>query len=164
MDYASAPVSGELKKMQAAKEETIMAQVQSRQNVLRRGALPVRIALPAGVHSLPSVRAARVLLVDPEAPNLPIRLWPSWAKTVLTTLNLLLVAAAGILLGLWSRAKRRYLSLALGCLVGSLVVPGGPGFGTAVFSTAFIAFCLWTMLLIIRWVKKRRTREGEAPG
>jgi len=161
MDYASAPVSGELKKMQAAKEETIMAQVQSRQNVLRRGALPVRIALPAGVHSLPSVRTARILMVDPEAPSLPIRLWPSWTKTFLASFNLLLIATAGILLGLWSRAKRQYLNLALGCLVLSLIVPGGPGFGASIFSTAFIALCLWTGLLIIRWVKGRR---AEATG
>ncbi len=164
MDYAAAPVSGELKKMQADKEESIMAQVQSRQNVLRRGALPVRIALPAGVHSLPSVRAARILMVDPEAPSLPIRMWPSWAKAFVGSLNLLLIAAAGILLGLWFRAKRRYLSLALGCFVLSLIVPGGPGFGATVFSTALLALCLWTVLLIIRWVKKRRTLKEEAPG
>ncbi len=162
-DYASAPVSGELKKMQAAKEETIMAQVQSRQNVLRRGALPVRIALPAGVRSLPSVRAARILMVDPEAPSLPIRLWPSWAKTFLTSFNLLLVATAGILLGLWSKVGRRYLNLAIGGLVLSLIVPGGPGFGASIFSTAFIALCLWTGLRIIRWIKKRRTLKEESP-
>ncbi len=164
MDYASAPVSGELKKMQADKEESIMAQVQNRQNVLRRGALPVRIALPAGVHSLPSIRAGRILMVDPEAPSLPIRLWPSWAKVFVSSLNLLLIAAAGILLGLWSRAKRRYLNLALGCLVFSLIVPGGPGFGATLFSTAFIAFGLWSVLLIVHWVKMRRTLKEQAPG
>jgi hypothetical protein len=103
-------------------------------------------------------------MVDPEAPSLPIRLWPTWAKVFVSSLNLLLVAAAGILFGLWSRAKRRYLNLALGCLVLSLIVPGGPGFGASIFSTAFIALCLWTGLLIIRWVKKRRALKEEGPG
>jgi len=163
-DYASAPVSGELKKMQAAREETIMEQVQNRQNVLRRGALPVRIALPAGVHSLPSIRAARILMVDPSPPSLPIRVWPGWAKSVLGGLNFLLIATAGILLGLWSRAKRRNLSLAFGCLLASLIVPGGPGFGATVLSTALLALTLWSAHRVIRWVRKRRRGKEEAPG
>jgi len=158
--YASAPVSGELQKMQADKEESIMRQVQNRQNVLRRGALPVRIALPAGVQSLPSIRTAQILMVDPEAPTLPIRPYPGWTKSFVAGLNVLLIAAAGILWGMSSGDGRQKLGLGLVCLILSLALPGGPGFVASLFGTIFLALSVWTTLRVMHRIRKRRDAQG----
>ncbi len=160
-DYAAAPVSSETVVMQKKQEEQAFTQLKARQGAVRRGALPVRIALPQGVTALPKVAVARILMVEDAPVRLPIRVYPGWIRTFLRTVESLALAASALLLGLWRRGRTRLLIGAAFAAVFSLIVPGGPG----VFGTLFLVVFLAAVLRLILWLRswwKNRREQGES--
>jgi hypothetical protein len=124
-------VSDRLMKSQVAQEEQLQQQVTARQNVNRRGSLPVRIALPDGVTSMPLIAVARVLMVERGPISLAIRVYPGWLRRTLDGIQTLLILTAGLALGLalgrrLGQPWRRWVVI----LVVAAVVPKG-GIGVA---------------------------------
>jgi hypothetical protein len=81
-------------------QEARVAQ-QLRQKVAgRKGALPVSIAIPGGVASLPRVTVGRMLIVGRDDNSFSIRPYPAWLGAALAWLQPFLIGAAGLLIGL----------------------------------------------------------------
>lgn len=154
--YAPATLSKEMMRDQDEQEDKVMQQVKTPRKALRRGALPVKISLPAGVGQLPKIRVARVLMVDEEASSLPIRVFPEFFAGMLSFLNWALLLAAGILAAFGLR--RRILSASATLLL-SLFLPGGPGIVGSLVIAALLAGSLWILLKAGSWLKGRRHRR-----
>jgi len=136
---------------QVRQEEAIVQQLKQK-SASRKGALPVRIAIPGGVNQLPRVTVSRMLIVGNEPNAFSIRVYPAWITGALRMLQPVLLVAAGLLLGavLAGAVERRYLRL--GAIAGFLgVVPfGGLNPAIALFIvTAFIAIT-WTSIKVLR--------------
>ncbi len=163
-DYAAAPVSSETIVKQKMQEEQAFKQLKVRQGAVRRGALPVRIALPQGVTTLPKVAVARILMVEDAPVRLPILVYPGWISALLKSVEVLAIAAAAFLLGLWRRDRPWLLAGAvLAALVG-LIVPGGPGVVGTVFLVAFLAALLRGFLTLRTWWLGRRQKKEPGVG
>ncbi|MCD4751290.1 MAG: hypothetical protein K8R59_18120 [Thermoanaerobaculales bacterium] len=160
-DYASAPVSEETVMKQKKQETDAFVQMKSRQGAMRRGALPVRINLPQGVTSLPKISAARILMVDETPVRLPIRVYPNWIHSLMTLVNVLAVAGAAFLLGVWRREQPRFLVAAALLLLLSLIVPGGPGVVGTLLLAGFLGACLQGARAVHLWWKARSRTASE---
>jgi hypothetical protein len=105
LDEAAQYVSEGVVEKQKAQQDQIQQQMAARQGARRRGSLPVRINLPGGVGSLPTVTAARILIVDEGETVLPIRIYPGWSRSALRWTQLLLILVAGVLIALRATAR-----------------------------------------------------------
>jgi hypothetical protein len=92
-------VSEETAKSQVRQEADIRQQLMQKGSA-RKGALPVRIAIPGGISRLPQVTVSRMLIVGDEPNSFPIRVYPAWIATLLTALQLLSILGAALMLGL----------------------------------------------------------------
>ena len=136
---------------QIRQEEAVVHQLKQK-SASRKGALPVRIAIPGGVNQLPRVTVSRMLIVGDEPNAFSIRVYPAWITAGLRLLQPVLLVAAGLLLGaaLAGALDRRLLRL--GVVAGFLgVVPFGglnPALALLIL-TAFTAIT-WTMVKVMR--------------
>ena len=162
--YAPAPVSSETVVMQKKQEEQAFSQLKARQGAVRRGALPVRIALPQGVTALPKVAVARILMVEDAPVRLPIRVYPGWIRSFMRTVEVLAIAVAAFLLGFWRRGRNRLLAGAVIAVLVGLFVSGGPGIVGSVVLVAFFGGLLRLALWLRRWWQERRYGAGAGEG
>ncbi len=96
--YADA-VSEETAESQVRQEADIRQQMMQKGSA-RKGALPVRIAIPGGVGRLPQVTVSRMLIVGDEPNTFPIRVYPGWITPALMWLQLLALLGSALLSGL----------------------------------------------------------------
>jgi len=83
---------------QIRQEEAVVQRLKQK-SASRKGALPVRIAIPGGVNQLPRVTVSRMLIVGDEPNAFSIRVYPAWITAALRLLQPVLLVAAGLLLG-----------------------------------------------------------------
>jgi hypothetical protein len=81
-------------------QEARVAQQLRQKAAGRKGSLPVSIAIPGGVASLPRVTVGRMLIVGRDDNSFSIRPYPAWLGAALAWLQPFLIGAAGLLLGL----------------------------------------------------------------
>ena len=151
-------VSEKAVKSQVQQEEAAVQQLKMRQASSRRGALPVRIALPDGVSSLPKITAARILLVDGSTPVLRIRRYPEWSRDALMLLEVLRLGAAAWLLAAWRR--RFHLAGVVVLVLLAWWIPGPPG---ATASAVLVALATGAIMLLrggVSWWRRRRVSRA----
>ena len=126
--YADA-VSEEVAQSQVRQEADIRQQLMQKGSA-RKGALPVRIAIPGGVGRLPQVTVSRMLIVGDEPNSFAIRVYPGWITIVLGAIQPLSILGGALLLGLISAGmlgRRAMPWAALSGLLGLLPFGGlGP--------------------------------------
>lgn len=153
-------VSSRVMEAQKAQDEGLMAELKRPKNkILHRGAVPVTISIPEGVHQLPQIQVARVLMVDEKAAILPIRVYPAYFSTLLRGLKLFLLLAAGMFLGL-RRGRRRAVLPACALFVVALLLPGLVGFAGALTIFGLLVVFLRTSIWLRDWVGRRRSRRS----
>jgi hypothetical protein len=157
MGSGDAYMSKEITEEQAAQQQRITQQLKARQGAGRRGSLPVRIGLPGGVGSMPRITVARILIVDDDTTELPIRVYPGWFDTTLRMVKMLLMAAAGVLLALLSsgRIERRFGRWVGAAVLIALVPLGGVGVAAALFTVIVVALTTWFAFWALRWLAMR---------
>ena len=157
--YADA-VSESTARAQADQEARIMSQMKQK-GPSRKGALPVRIAIPGGIHQLPRVTMTRMLIVGDEDNTFSIRVYPAWASGALQLLQRLLLLGSAILIGLRMAGTSSRRLFPAGIVAGLLgVLPyGGIGPVGALILWSFIATTTWGAVTLYR----RLRRPAEAP-
>jgi hypothetical protein len=152
-DYVSQETVAEQRK-QASR---IQQQLKTRQGASRKGAMPVRIALPGGISSMPRVTVARILMVDQDATDLDLRCYPGWLRSLARHLQTALIVVAGVLFGLLFAGTFPWLRLWMaGAVLLLAMVPGrGLGPGMVCFLAGLIAFASW---FVIAFMTRRRQR------
>jgi len=83
-----------------SEQEARVAQQLRQKTGARKGSLPVHIAIPGGVASLPRVTVSRMLLIGRDDNFFTIRAYPSWLGALLGLLQPALIAGTGLLFGL----------------------------------------------------------------
>jgi hypothetical protein len=144
-------VSPSMAKAQVDQEERIAGQLKQKAPV-RRGALPVRIAIPGGIQQLPKVTMTRMLIVGDEANTFTIRVFPAWITAALRYLQRLLIIGSAILIGF-----RASGFLNRGAMIGALaagllgLLPfGGIAPLAALVLWSFFALGTWGSILLYR--------------
>ncbi len=139
--YADA-VSEETAESQVRQEADIRQQMMQKGSA-RKGALPVRIAIPGGVGRLPQVTVSRMLIVGDEPNTFPIRVYPGWITPALMWLQLLALLGSALLTGLLMAGllpRRRLLWVVLLGFVGLLPFGGlGPAGALLLLSAGALA-------------------------
>jgi hypothetical protein len=156
-------MSKEITEEQAAQQQRITQQLKARQGAGRRGSLPVRIGLPGGVASLPQITVARILIVDDDTTELPIRVYPGWFDTALRMMKMLLIAAAGLLLALLinGRLERRFGRWVATLVVIALLPLGGIGVLASFFTVIVVALATWFAFRAVSWLATRGAVSAE---
>jgi len=163
MDAAGKVLSEESYAEQNRQVQRIEQQLKQRQGATRRGALPVRIALPSGLGGLPSVTVGRLLMISGDSPQVGLRVLPGWTRVVFRRLQLLLVLTAGLLLGLrlgWRASWPRWLWVGVATLV-AFIPLGGITVMEVLVAVGFIGIGVAVVARIIRWRRASRVVDTE---
>ena len=154
-----AAVSADTYAAQEEQEAKIIQQLKARQGASRKGALPVRIALPGGISSMAKVSVARILMVDETETVLRIRAFPPWTRSLTRFVQLMLILAAGLLVGLLAvgRLARQKLPWVAALFVAALIPVGGIGVIGVVILAGLVALAVFLASSIAR----RRGRQTE---
>lgn len=144
---------------QIDQESRIAGQMKQKASV-RRGALPVRIAIPGGIQQLPRVTMTRMLIVGDEANTFTIRVYPAWITGALRLLQRLLIVGSAILFGfrMGGFLSRRALVAALAVGLLGMLPYGG--------IAPLAALVLWTFLVGTTWASimlYRRLQTNPSP-
>ncbi len=83
-----------------AEQEARVAQQLRQKTGVRKGSLPVHIAIPGGVGALPRVTVSRMLLVGRDDNSFSIRAYPAWLGSLIGLLQPSLIVCSGLLFGL----------------------------------------------------------------
>jgi hypothetical protein len=166
MGSADTYMSKEITEEQSAQQQRITQQLKARQGAGRRGSLPVRIGLPGGVASLPQITVARILIVDDDTTELPIRVYPGWFDTALRMVKILLIAAAGVLLALLisGRLERRYGRWVAATFLIALLPLGGVGVMASFFTVIVVALATWFAFRAVSWLAARASVNSVGAG
>ncbi len=134
------------------RQEEAVAQQFKQKAASRKGALPVRIAIPGGVNQLPRVTVSRMLIVGDEPNTFSIRVYPPWIAWLLRLLQPVLLVAAGLLLGATLAGVLDRRHRLLGGVAGFLgLVPfGGLNPVAAFMILAVFTAITWTSVKILR--------------
>jgi hypothetical protein len=140
-----------LAEAQIRQEEAIVQQMKQKA-ATRKGALPVRIAIPGGVSRLPRVTVSRMLIVGDEPNAFFIRVYPAWITGMLRMLQPVLLVAAGLLLGATLAGALDQRHLRLGVVAGFLgLVPfGGLHPALALLTLSGFTAVTWISAKVIR--------------
>ncbi len=153
-------VSKDTYEAQDKQEAKITQQLRARPGASRKGALPVRIALPGGISSMAKVSVARILMVDETETVLRMRAFPRWTRSLTRFVQLMLILAAGLLVGLLAvgRLPRQKLPGVAALLVAALVPFGGIGVISAVILAGLVAGAVFLASSIAR---RRSLQAGD---
>jgi len=140
-----------LAEAQIRQEEAVVQQMKQKA-ATRKGALPVRIAIPGGVSRLPRVTVSRMLIVGDEPNAFFIRVYPAWITGMLRMLQPVLLVAAGLLLGaiLGGALDRRHLRLGVVAGFLGLVPFGGLNPALALLTLSGFTAVTWISVRVIQ--------------
>ncbi len=152
-------VSADTYAAQKKQEAKITQQLKVRQGASRKGALPVRIALPGGISSMAKISVARILMVDETETVLRVRAYPRWTRSLTRFVQLMLILAAGLSVGLLAvgRLPRRKLPWVAALFLAALIPFGGIGVVSVVMLAGLVAMAVFLASSIAR----RRGRPAE---
>jgi hypothetical protein len=152
-------VSADTYAAQKEQEAQITRQLKARQGASRKGALPVRIALPGGISSMAKVSVARILMVDETETVLRVRAYPRWTRSLTRFVQVMLILAAGLFVGLLvvGRLPRQKLPWVAALSVAALIPFGGIGVITAVFLAGLVVAAVF----IASSLARRRRGQAE---
>ncbi len=145
-------VSGQTAQQQMEQEGRVEQQLRQKAAV-RKGSLPVHIAIPGGVARLPRVTVSRMLIVGQEDNTFSVRAYPEWLGALLGLVQPALILGAGILLGLALAGVVARNLLQRGALPAALLalLPwGGVTAPAALFVMVGAAFVTWAGVILYR--------------
>jgi hypothetical protein len=152
--YADA-VSEDTARLQAEQEAQVAGQMRQK-GPGRKGSLPVRIAIPGGIHQLPRVTMSRMLIVGDEENTFSIRVYPAWAGAALGLAQSALLLGSALLIGLRMAGTPGRRLLPLGILAGlpGLLPFGGIGPAGAFALWSLVALTTWGSVIVLRRLRR----------
>jgi len=163
-EEAPPAASKELQDVQQKQEESIRRQMARRKGASRKGALPVRIAIPEGVFRMPRISVTRMFMVGGDDAALRIRATPLWLVRVVSGVRWLLLLAGAVCAGLWLAGRRsmRFSGLCA-CLLLLAVLPlPGPRWGASLAILILATPAVWLGCLVRSRLRRKRGDEGAA--
>ncbi len=127
---------------------------------MRKGSLPVHIAIPGGVGALPRVTVSRMLLVGRDDNTFSIRAYPAWLGGLIGLLQPGLIVCSGLLFGLILAGvvgRRVLVRAALPAALLALLPIGGVGAPPALLLIVVIAALTWAVVFAYRRLQHRLT-------